>query len=208
MVTTDVATYFAEGCGRCEHFQTPQCKVHLWTDALQELRSLILAAGLEETMKWGSPTYTIEGCGNVVMLTSFRAYCALSFPRGSLLTDPDGVLEAPGPNSQGGRLFKFTDVQQVRDQAERIRSTLAEAIEIHRSGRKVVFAERPEPIPDELQARLDDDPALEAAFEALTPGRQRSHIIYVGGAKQSGTRERRVEKCVPKILDGKGFLDR
>lgn len=208
MVTRDVETYFTEGCGRCNLFQTPRCKVHLWTDALQELRAMILATGLDETMKWGSPTYTLEGCGNVVMLTSFREYCALSFPRGSLLTDPEGVLEAPGPNSQAGRLLKFTDVQQVRERADLIRRTLEEAIVVHRSGKKVVFAERPEPIPDELQARLDEDPVLASAFEALTPGRQRSHILHVSGAKQRATRESRVEKCVPKILDGKGFLDR
>lgn len=202
-----VESWLADGCGRCDNYQTPNCKVLLWTPALVALREHLRATGMSEELKWGSPAYSLDG-KNVVMLVAFRDRCSLSFFKGALLSDPDGSLESPGPNSQAVRELRFTSVDQVRARAADIDRFLADAMALERDGAKVPFAKAPEEMPDELRARLDGDPALKAAFDALTPGRQRSHVLYVAGAKQAATRASRAEKCAPKILAGLGFQDR
>ncbi len=203
MNNTSVESYLAEGCGRCEHYQTPQCKVHLWTEELLALREILRSSGLEETMKWGSPCYTFDG-KNVAMMGSFRDYCSISFFKGVLLEDPEGVLEAPGPNSRHARLLKFRSMDDVERLASQALNFLNQALEIQKKGLKVDAAEA-EPLPDELEARLLSEDGLWEAYEALTPGRQRSFILHVSGAKNPETRVRRAEKCVPKIWAGKGF---
>ena len=203
MNNASVESYLAEGCGRCEHYQTPQCKVHLWTEELLALREILRSSGLEETMKWGSPCYTFDG-KNVAMMGSFRDYCSISFFKGVLLEDPKGVLEAPGPNSRHARLLKFRSLEDVERLAPQALDFLNQAVEIEKKGLKVEAAEV-EPLPDELEARLMAEDGLWDAFEALTPGRQRSFILHVAGAKNTETRVRRAEKCVPKIWAGKGF---
>jgi uncharacterized protein YdeI (YjbR/CyaY-like superfamily) len=208
MNTTSVDAYLKDGCGRCEHYQTPQCKVHLWTKPLGMLRELVRGAELGEEMKWGNPTYTLGG-KNVAMLVSLREYCALAFFKGSLLEDGDGVLESPGPNSHHMRQLRFRSADEVKKARPRIQALLAQAIQLEKAGRKVERAATPrEPMPEELQRRLAGDAALKEAFDALTPGRQRSHVLHVSGAKQAETRERRVDKCVPVILAGRGFNER
>ncbi|MBV1857328.1 MAG: YdeI/OmpD-associated family protein [Nannocystaceae bacterium] len=202
-----VDAYLKDGCGRCDHYKTPQCKVHQWTAALEALRKILLASGLTEEMKWGSPCYTLDG-KNVVLMSSFKEFCSLNFFKGALLTDENSVLEAAGPNTRSARLFKFTEAKQVRRHRALIVRMLNEAIALQKAGTKLPPPKRPEPTPDELQARLDDDAPLRAAFDALTPGRQRSYILHVSGAKQSKTRATRAERCVPKILLGKGFNER
>ncbi len=204
---TSVASYLEEGCGRCDLFKTPQCKVHAWTSALVELRALLLDSGLTEEMKWGSPCYTLGG-KNVVMLASLKDFCALSFFKGALLTDPDDVLDAAGPNVQGARLFKFTSAEQVHEHRTHVVGFLQEAISLEERGATVPRRAAPEPMPDELRVTLDGDPKLRAAFDALTPGRQRSYALHVGGAKQSKTRLSRAERCAAKIFEGKGFNER
>jgi uncharacterized protein YdeI (YjbR/CyaY-like superfamily) len=203
MNNTSVESYLAEGCGRCEHYQTPQCKVHLWTEELLALREILRSSGLEETMKWGSPCYTFDG-KNVAMMGSFRDYCSISFFKGVLLEDPNGVLEAPGPNSRHARLLKFRSLDDVEQLASQALNFLNQAVEIQKKGLKVDTAEV-EPLPDELEARLLSEDGLWEAYEALTPGRQRSFVLHVSGAKNPETRVRRAEKCVPKIWAGKGF---
>lgn len=203
MNNASVESYLAEGCGRCEHYQTPQCKVHLWTEELLALREILKSSGLEETMKWGSPCYTFEG-KNVAMMGSFRDYCSISFFKGVLLEDPNGVLEAPGPNSRHARLLKFRSLEDVERLASQALNFLSQAVEIRQKGLKVEAAEV-EPLPAELEARLMSEDGLWDAFEGLTPGRQRSFILHVSGAKNPETRVRRAEKCVPKIWAGKGF---
>lgn len=207
MNTTSVDAYLADGCGRCELYQTPQCKVHSWTETLKALRTLLLDSGLTEEMKWGSPCYTLEG-KNVVLLGALKDSCTLGFFKGVLLTDERGDLEPPGPNSQAVRLFKFTSPKEVRAQRTLVVRFIEEALALERAGAQVTFLKSPEPMPAELRTRLDVDPALSAAFEALTPGRRRSHVLHVSGAKQSKTREARVERCAPKILAGRGFNER
>jgi len=201
-----VDSYLRDGCGRCTYYRTPECKVHLWTKPLMALRALVRETELVETMKWGSPTYTLAG-KNVVMIQSFRESCALSFLQGAALPDPDGILESAGPNSQHARLFRVTKTADVTRHAASLRALLTDAIVFSRSGGKT----KPTPtkeLPEELAALLAKDPKLAAAFEALTPGRRRSHAIHVGGAKQPATRARRAEACAPEILAGRGFHER
>lgn len=201
-----VDSYLRDGCGRCAHYRTPECKVHLWTKPLMALRALVRETELVETMKWGSPTYTLGG-KNLVMIASFRESCALSFLQGAALPDPGGILESAGPNSQHARLFRVTKATDVTRHAAALRVLLAEAIAFSRAGGKTTPRAAKE-LPEELVALLTKDPRLAAAFEALTPGRQRSYAIHVGGAKQAATRARRAEACVPEILAGRGFHER
>lgn len=207
MLPETADAYLADGCGRCDQYQTPTCKVHTWHNELVGLRALALATGMREEVKWGSPCYTLDG-GNVVMVTAFREFACLSFFKGTLLDDPQGLLEAPGPNSQAMRLLKVRSVEELAARQDAARAFLAQAVELERAGAKVEMGARVEPVPDELQALLDADPALAAAFAALTPGRRRSHVLHVAGAKSVAARSGRAEKCAEKIRAGKGFLDR
>lgn len=204
---TTIDGYFAEGCGRCTKFSTPQCKVHQWADALQALRQLALASGLTETVKWGMPCYTADGT-NVAMVSAFTDHCVLSFFQGVLLTDPDGLLEAPGPNSRQVRRFSATSVTAVRDRAPALAALLQDAITVARRGDRVpAVTAVASPWPDELRDAFAKDPVLEAAFTALTPGRQRGYLLHFTQAAQSATRARRIAHAVPAILAGKGRQD-
>lgn len=158
-------------------------------------------------MKWGAPCYSLDGT-NVVMVAALKDSCVLSFFSGAALIDPGGDLESPGPNSRYGRYLRFRSIDDVIGRRYLAEGFLAQAIELARSGTKVVVDAAPEALPDELEQALAADPALMQAFEALTPGRRRSHAIYVAGAKQPEARVRRVERCVPKILAGMGFNER
>ena len=207
MNTTSVDAYLRDGCGRCEHYQTPACKVHRWTEALVALRELVLAAGLVEEMKWGSPCYTLAG-KNVVMLASFKDSCALSFFKGAALVNDEGALESPGPNSRFGRFLKFRSVEDVTARRALAVRLVDQAIALERAGTKVQVEPASEPVPAELEERLAKDDTLRQAFAALTPGRRRSHILHISGAKQSETRARRVDRCATDILAGRGFNER
>lgn len=204
---TSVEAYLKDGCGRCEHYQTPQCKVLLWTEPLQALRKLVLAAGLQETLKWGSPCYTHDG-RNVVMVVSFREYCSIEFFQGAALEAEEGVLESHGENSHVARFVRFHSAKEVRARKALLEGLLAQAIERAKAGEKIERPKAAQPVPAELARRLASDAPLRKAFEALTPGRRRSHVLHVSGAKQSTTREARVAKCVPVILAGRGFNER
>ncbi len=203
-MNTDVDLYFTEGCGRCPLGGTPQCKVHNWPEELKLLRKIALDCGLTEESKWGVPCYTYKGA-NVAIVSAFKDYAALSFFKGALLSDENNLLDKPGENSQAARLLKFTKPQQIIEIEDLIKAYIFEAIEVEKAGLKVEFKKDLEPIPEELQTRLDEDPNLQSAFYALTPGRQRSYILHISQAKQAKTRESRVEKCLPKIFSGKGF---
>lgn len=207
MNNTSVESYLAEGCGRCSKFRTPECKVHRWTDLLVRLRKLLLDAVLTEEMKWGSPCYTLGG-KNVVMMLSLKDHCGLAFFRGGELEDGAKLLEAAGPNSQASSQVRFRKGSDLTEREGAIVSLLADAMALERAGAKKRTATVEPPLPAELAARLSDDASLKQAWEALTPGRRRSHILHIDGAKQSETRVRRTLACIPKILDGLGFLDR
>lgn len=203
----NVDAYLKDGCGRCEHYRTPRCKVHTWTQALAGLRAIALDAGLVEEVKWGSPCYTLEG-RNVLMLVAMRERCAVNFFKGAALVDEDGVLESAGPNSRFVRQLVFRSNAEVLKRRAQIKRFVAQAIRLERDGVTVDAAPAREPIPEELAARLASNAKLRKAFDALTPGRRRSHVLHVSGAKQSDTRERRVDRCVPVILAGRGFNER
>lgn len=207
-MTRSAEDYFNVGCGRCALGGTPSCKVNKWAAELRLLREIVSSTTLEETCKWGVPCYTFGG-KNVVMIVAFKEYCALSFFKGSLLADPEHLLSLAGENSQVAKLAKFTSAHQIADVAGHLRAYLFEAIEVERSGLKV--ASRPISevlLPIELQQKMDELPSLKHAFAALTPGRQRSHIIQISSAKQASTRMARAEKCIPLIMQGKGWLER
>ncbi len=198
--------FLLDGCMRCSLGATTACKVLLWTDILEFLRQLILESELLEERKWGVPTYTLNG-KNVVMLGVFKDSCVLSFIKGQLIPDPKGLLELPGPNSREGRILRFTKLSQATLLEKDIRHYLQEAILVEQSGKKAVPSSSPQELPAELLQKFVEHPGLEAAFFALTPGRQRGYIIHFSGAKQSPTRLSRINKCIPKIFEGKGMLD-
>lgn len=177
-----------------------------WPREMAELRAIILDCGLAEELKWGKPCYTFED-RNVVILQGFKASCALLFAKGSLLKDPRRLLEKPGESTQGARRIPFTSVEQIVELKPVLKGYIREAIEVEKAGLEVEFKKNPEPIPTELQKKLDEIPAFEKAFHLLTPGRQRGYILHISAARQSRTRESRVEKCMPQILQGKGLND-
>jgi uncharacterized protein YdeI (YjbR/CyaY-like superfamily) len=177
-----------------------------WPDEMTTLRPILLDCGLSEDIKWGKPCYGHDG-RNIAIVQEMKDFLALMFFKGALLDDPDGVLEDQGPNSRSARRMRFTSVDDVNRLADTITAYVADAIDVEEAGLEVGPA--PEPaLVDELQHRLDRDPALEAAFKALTPGRQREYNLYFSDAKQAATREARVERYAEKILDGKGLRDR
>ncbi|NUQ82403.1 MAG: YdeI/OmpD-associated family protein [Bacteroidetes bacterium] len=203
----DVDSYFTDGCMRCEHGGTPQCKVHRWEQEMAVLRSLILQCDLTEERKWGVACYTLNG-KNVVILGAFKEYCALAFFKGALMKDPEGLLTKAGEHSQAGRQIRFTSMADIEGKEDVLQAYLFDAIEVELSG--VPIPRQPEsefPMPSELADRLESDPFLKEAFEALTPGRRRSHQLHISQAKQAQTRLSRVEKSIPMIMAGLGFME-
>lgn len=206
-MNSGVDAYLADGCGRCPLYKTPDCKVNSWRLVLLELRNIVLDCGLQEELKWSQPVYCIDG-KNVLLLSCFKDTAFLSFFSGSLLNDPDGLLVPAGPNSTGGRLLKFTTVEEVLSQEVSIRRFVKECSDLVRSGAKVERKELgAKDFPEELIDVLESDPEFAGAFFALTPGRQRGYVIHFSGAKQSATRAGRIEKCREKIIAGLGFFD-
>lgn len=178
-----------------------------WKEEMEQIRMILIEAGLTEAWKWKSPTYTYDG-NNVAIIGSFKDYCCLSFFKGALLEDKEGILVSPGKNSQSSRIFKTTDVDKVIQWESTLKKYLTEAIENEKKGLKVDFKHNKELVyPEEFQAILDDNKELKQAFENLTPGRQRGYNIYFSSAKQSKTRTNRVEKYIDRILAGKGIND-
>jgi uncharacterized protein YdeI (YjbR/CyaY-like superfamily) len=177
-----------------------------WPEEIAAVRPILTGCGLVEEIKWNKPCFTHDG-HNIVILQEMKDFLALMFFKGALLADEHGVLEDQGPNSRSARRMCITSVDDVTRLAPILTAYVAEAIEVEHSGKQIDPA--PELVlADELQARLDADPALRDAFESLTPGRRREYNLHISGAKQAGTRASRVDRCVPSILDGKGLRDR
>ena len=173
------------------------------------LRGILLATELEETLKWGKPCYTAKG-GNIVILQPFQDHLALMFFKGALLDDPAGILKPQGENSRSAMRVELTSEAQVRDLAPTLKEYIERAIEVEAAGLSVP-ARDPDDIgelPEELSARLESDAEYREAFEALTPGRKRSYVLHVSGAKKAETRERRVDRARETVLAGKGFNER
>jgi len=178
-----------------------------WQQSIEQLRSIVLDCGLMEELKWGCPCYTHEG-NNIVLIHVFKEYCALLFFKGALLNDPHGILVQQTRNVQAARQLRFTEVKRVTKMSRNIKAYIYEAIEVEKAGLKVSLKKTNEfPMPEELKSRLNKSKTLKAAFEALTPGRQRAYLLYFSQAKQVKTREARIEKYTQHILSGKGLND-
>jgi len=176
-----------------------------WPAELAAARKILLGSGLTEDIKWGKPTFSHDG-NNIVILQEMKDFLALMFFKGALLADTAGVLKSQGPNSRSALRIEVTSVADLTRLKKTIAAYVAEAIAVEQAGLKVAPA--PELVlVEELQQRIDADPAFKAAFEALTPGRRREYHLHIAEAKQSATRVARVEKCAPKVLAGKGFRD-
>lgn len=207
MNNTNADSFLADGCGRCSKFKTPACKALFWNKPLVALRATLLASGLTEEMKWGVPCYTLGG-KNVAMLLAMKEHCAVAFFRGAEL-DPDGaLLESAGENSQASKQLRFRSMDDVKEKQGALVTLLDEAIQLERAGAKKRVATPEMAMAEELALLLAADAALHAAWEALTPGRRRSHLLHITGAKQAETRQRRAEGCVAFVLEGRGFNER
>jgi uncharacterized protein YdeI (YjbR/CyaY-like superfamily) len=182
-------------------------KAKKWQEEFEKLRMIILDCGLTEELKWGCPCYTFQK-SNIVLIHGFKEYCALLFFKGALLKDAKRILIQQTENVQAGRQIRFTNVREIVKIKTVLKAYIHEAIEVEKAGLKVKYKKTSEfKIPEEFQNRLDETPALKKAFAALTPGRQRGYIFYFSQPKQSKTRESRIEKCMPQILNGKGLND-
>ncbi len=182
-------------------------KAKQWKDEFQKLREIVLDCELTEDFKWMHPCYTYKN-NNIVLIHGFKEYCALLFHKGALLKDPHKILIQQTENVQAARQLRFTSVEQIDEMQLIIKTYIDEAIEVEKAGLQVEFKKNTEyAIPEELQNKFVEIPDLKVAFEALTPGRQRGYLLYFSGAKQSKTRESRIEKYLPHILDGKGMDD-
>lgn len=202
-----IDAYLKDGCGRCALGGTPECKVHDWQKELVLLRAIMLDCGLTEQLKWKVPCYTIDD-RNVALITALKDHASISFFKGALLKDPHAVLTKPGENSQATRVIRFTSASEVRRLTPTLKAYIQEAIEVERAGSKVEFKAKHElVIPVELESKFAALPALRAAWDKLTPGRQRGYVLYITGAKQSPIRIARIEKVTPAILEGRGLHD-
>jgi uncharacterized protein YdeI (YjbR/CyaY-like superfamily) len=178
-----------------------------WQAELAALRAIVLDCGLTEEFKWSSPCYTVEG-GNVALLWGFKDSATLGFFKGVLLKDPTGLLVAPGENSRSSRVLRFTGLKEIVAQDSVIRSYVREAVELEKSGARVELAKDDLAYPEELVSALEEDPDLQAAFDALTPGRRRGYVLHFSQPKQPATRQSRIAKSRDRILSGKGMHDR
>lgn len=178
-----------------------------WQEEYRKLRPILLGCNLAEDLKWGKPCYTFEN-NNIVLMHGFKEFCALLFIKGALMHDPQGILVQQTENVQAGRQIRFKSVQEIDAMESILKDYVREAIEVEKAGLEVEFKKNTEfTVPEEFQNRLNGNPALKTAFEALTPGRQRGYILYFSEPKQAKTRESRVEKYMPQILNGKGLND-
>ena len=182
-------------------------KTSKWQKELEQLRRIALDCQLTEELKWGTPCYTFQG-KNIVLIHDFKEYCAFLFFKGALLSNADGILIQQSKNVQAARQIRFTNVEEIVEMQTILKAHIYEAIEVEKAGSEVKFKKTEEFIlVEEFKKRLDELPDLKKVFEALTPGRQRAYMLHFSAPKQSKTRESRVEKCIPQILDGKGLND-
>lgn len=178
-----------------------------WKEEYEKLRTIVLDCELTEEFKWMHPCYTVNN-KNIVLIHGFKEYCALLFHKGALLQDTPGILIQQTENVQAARQIRFTNVQEIIEMETIVKAYILEAIEVEKAGLEVNFKKNTEfVVSDEFQNKIDENPALKTAFEALTPGRQRAYLLHFSEPKQAKTRESRVEKHMQQILNGKGLND-
>ncbi|MBP7408280.1 MAG: YdeI/OmpD-associated family protein [Flavobacteriales bacterium] len=182
-------------------------KAGKWLEAVEKLRTIALDSNLTEELKWGCPCYTLKG-SNVFLIHCFKEYCALLFHKGALLKDDAGILIQQTKNVQSARQIRFTSVQEVVKMERIVKAYIHQAIEVEKAGLKVEFKKTQEfDMPEEFKVKLKKMPALKKAFAALTPGRQRGYLLHFSSAKQAMTCEARIDKCMERILEGRGLDD-
>ena len=182
-------------------------KSEKWQKEIEKLRTIVLDCQLNEELKWGVPCYTFQK-SNIVLIHEFKEYCALLFFKGALLNDANGILIQQTENVQSARQIRFTHIQEIIDLEPVLKTYIYEAIEVEKAGLKVELKKTKEfSVPEEFETKLNTDTNLKTAFYALTPGRQRGYLLHFSAAKQSKTRESRIEKSIPQILNGKGLDD-
>ncbi|SDI42008.1 YdeI/OmpD-associated family protein [Mucilaginibacter sp. P19] len=182
-------------------------KAGKWQEEVEQLRSIVLDCGLTEELKWGCPCYTFRE-SNIVLIHVFKEYCALLFFKGALLSDTHNILIQQTENVQAARQIRFTNAGEIAGQRSILKAYIYEAIEVEKAGLKVNLKQTKDfAVAQEFQQKLNTIPALKIAFEALTPGRQKAYLLHFSQPKQASTREARVEKWMPQILNGKGLND-
>lgn len=206
-MNTSVENYFVNGCMRCSYGGTTNCKVHKWTNELVLLREIINQSRVVEECKWGVPCYTYNG-SNILTLSALKDHCTIGFFKGSLLNDEKALLEKPGPRSQAVRVLNFSNEEQILSLKEDVLDLISAAVNVEKQGLKVKLSKKAEDYPEELLNIFNEDSLFKSAFEELTPGRQRGYIIHFNQAKQAKTRISRIQKCIPKILNGEGLNDK
>lgn len=204
---TEIEECFTKGCGRCARFETPDCSVHLWSEGVNALRQICLEAGLTETVKWGHPCYVIDG-RNIAIIGAFRDTYRLTFFNAALMKDPENILQKRGPNTRNADMIVMTENGDAARLAPVIRAYLEEAIGYAKKGITAPKTVVELDLPEELVAAMDSDPELAEAFNALTPGRQRSYVLNLNSAKATATRINRIAKFRDKIIAGKGATER
>jgi uncharacterized protein YdeI (YjbR/CyaY-like superfamily) len=182
-------------------------KEQKWQQEITKMRAIAFSCNLTEELKWGTPCYTFQE-NNIILIHTFKEYCAFLFFKGALLTDTHDMLIQQSKNVQATRQIRFTNLAQVTEQEAIIKAYIFEAIEVEKAGLKVTLKKTTEyEIPEEFQLKLNQSTELKKAFEALTPGRQRGYLLHFAQPKQAKTREARIEKCIPQIFEGKGLND-
>ena len=182
-------------------------KAKTWQEEIKKLRIIVLDCALTEELKWGCPCYTFEKT-NIVLIHTFKEYCALLFFKGALLNDPEGILIQQTKNVQAARQIRFTNAKEIASRKNALKAYIYEAIEVEKAGLKVELKKTTEfSMPEEFLNKLNKNKALKKAFDALTPGRQRGYLLHFSAPKQSATRASRIEKSIPEIMKGKGLND-
>lgn len=182
-------------------------KEQKWQQEITKMRAIALSCNLTEELKWRTPCYTLNG-NNIVLIHTFKEYCAFLFFKGALLNNTHDILIQQSKNVQATRQIRFTNLAQIDEQEAIIKTYIFEAIEVEKAGLKVTLKKTTEyEIPEEFQLKLNESTELKKAFEALTPGRQRGYLLHFAQPKQAKTRVARIEKCIPQIFEGKGLND-
>ena len=178
-----------------------------WESELRELREMILTTDVEETIKWGAPVYTVNG-KNVLGLAAFKQHAAIWFFQGALLREHTALLE----NAQEGKTKALRQVRIEKGQkipVSQLRNYVLEAIQNQKEGKEIKPERKKElEVPGELSVALSNDKELQAAFEKLTPGKQREYCEYIAEAKREATKQSRLEKIIPMIQAGSGLYDK
>lgn len=179
-----------------------------WTQELNLLRSVLLEVGFEETVKWGAPVYVHKG-KNIVGLSAFKNYCGLWFFQGSFLIDEQKKLvNAQEGKTQAMRQWRFYTVEDI--QPDLVKQYALEAIKNSEEGKELKVKKNTKPlsIPDELQLEFDKDERLKEAFNGFSLSKQREFSDYISEAKREATKQKRLEKIIPMILNGVGLYDK